>query len=54
MIQEPYLKEVFAKPPIVSFQRPKNLRDLLIHAKLPQNDYRTEKLDKGNQDSSIV
>ena len=35
MLQEPYLKEVFVKTPIVIFNRPKNLREILIRAKLP-------------------
>ena len=35
MLQEPYLKEVFDRTPIVTFNRPKNLREILIRAKLP-------------------
>ena len=35
MLQEPYLKEVFGRTPIVTFNRPKNLREILIRAKLP-------------------
>jgi peptide-methionine (R)-S-oxide reductase len=48
LIQEPYLKEVFPVPPIVSFRRPKNLRDILIRAKLPTKKvHETRKLRPG-------
>ena len=35
MTQDPYLKKVFPQPPMVAFRRPKNLRDILIKAKVP-------------------
>ena len=35
MVQDPYLKEVFPKPPMVAFRRAKNLKDHLIRAKVP-------------------
>ena len=33
--QDQYLREVFPQPPLTAFKRPKNLRDLLINAKIP-------------------
>ena len=30
MIQDPRLKEVFPKPPLVAYKRPKNIRDKII------------------------
>ena len=36
MVTDPNLKQVFPKPPMVAFRRPKNLRDKLIKAKLPK------------------
>ena len=35
MTRDPYLKKVFPEPPMVAFRRPKNLRDILIKAKVP-------------------
>ena len=35
-----YLAEVFPKPPLVAYRRPKNLKDFLIRAKLPSNNKR--------------
>ena len=35
MIQDPRLKEVFPKPPLVAYKRPKNIRDTLIRSKVP-------------------
>ena len=35
MTQDPYLKQVFPKPPMVAFRRAKNLKDHLIRAKVP-------------------
>ena len=35
MTQDPYLKEVFPEPPMVAFRRAKNLKDILIKAKVP-------------------
>ena len=32
--QDPKLKEIFSKPPLIAFQRDKNLRDLLVRSKL--------------------
>ena len=31
----PHLKQVFPLPPLVAFRRPKNLRDTLVKAKVP-------------------
>ena len=33
MISDPYLKQVFSKPPMVAFRRTQNLRSKLIKAK---------------------
>ena len=35
MVGDPYLKEVFPRPPMVAFRRAKNLKDHLIRAKIP-------------------
>ena len=35
MISDPYLKQVFSKPPMVAFRRTQNLRSKLIKAKVP-------------------
>ena len=35
MVKDPYLKQVFPKPPMVAFRRAKNLKDKLIRAKVP-------------------
>ena len=32
---DPYLKEVFKKPPMIAYRRPKNLRDYLVRSKVP-------------------
>ena len=40
MVKDPYLKEIFDKPPMVAFRRPKSLRDMLVRAKLPENNPR--------------
>ena len=34
---DPYLSEVFPDPPIVAYKRQRNIRDLLIRAKLPKH-----------------
>ena len=36
MVKNPYLKEIFPKPPMVAYKRPQSLRDILVKAKLPQ------------------
>ena len=36
MCQNPHLKKVFPQPPMVTWTRPKNLREILIRAKLPK------------------
>ena len=35
MIQDTRLKEVFPKPPLVAYKRPKNIRDKIIRSKVP-------------------
>ena len=38
MCQNPHLKKVFKDPPMVCWTRPKNLKEILIRAKLPKED----------------
>ena len=35
MVQDPWMKEVFQNPPMVTYRRPSNLRDKLIRARIP-------------------
>ena len=35
MIQNPHMEETFPDPPLTAYKRPKNLKDILIKAKLP-------------------
>ena len=35
MKQDPHLAEVFPLPPLVAYQRPPNIKDKLIRAKIP-------------------
>ena len=35
MTNDPYLKEVFPEPPITAFKKQKNIRDLVIRARVP-------------------
>jgi len=35
MVQDPWMKEVFQNPPMVTYRRPPNLRDKLIRARIP-------------------
>jgi len=35
MVQDPWMKEVFQNPPMVTYMRPPNLRDKLIRARIP-------------------
>ena len=34
--QDQYLKEVFPQPPLIAFRRQKNLKDVLVRAKIPK------------------
>ena len=43
MTQDPYLKEVFPEPPMVAFRRAKNLKDILIKARVPPSKPAREK-----------
>jgi len=36
MVQDPWMKEVFQNPPMVTYRRPPNLRDKLIQARIPE------------------
>ena len=38
MIQDPRLKEIFPKPPLVAYKRPPNIKDKLIRAKVPKQN----------------
>ena len=44
MTQDPYLAEVFPEPPLAAYTRPKNIRDLLIRAKLPSKTRQRRKI----------
>ena len=33
--QDQYLSKVFPEPPMVAYKRPKNIRDMIIRAKIP-------------------
>ena len=35
MTKDPYLKQVFQEPPLIAYKRPKNIKDLIIKAKIP-------------------
>ena len=35
MTKDPYLKQVFDEPPLIAYRRPKNIKDLIIRAKVP-------------------
>ena len=35
MVDDPYLKDIFPKPPMVAYRRPKNLKEKLVRAKVP-------------------
>ena len=35
MVQDPYMKKVFPKPPMIALRRPKNLKDQLVKSKVP-------------------
>ena len=35
MTKDPYLKQVFSEPPLIAYRRPKNIKDLIIRAKVP-------------------
>ena len=35
MTKDPYLKQVFGEPPLIAYRRPKNIKDLVIRAKVP-------------------
>ena len=35
MVEDPWMKEVFQNPPMVTYRRPPNLRDKLIRARIP-------------------
>ena len=39
MTRDQYMEEVFLKPPLVAYRRPRNLRDMLVRAKLPDRKH---------------
>ena len=47
MIKDPYLKEIFPKPPMVAYRRTQSLKDLLIRAKLTKPNQRSSRHLKG-------
>ena len=48
MAQDPYLKKVFPEAPLVAYRRQRNLREILIRAKLPPpNQMRNQRQVKG-------
>ena len=47
MVQDPHLKEVFPKPPLVSYRRQKNIRETLIRAKVPPRPKREQRKRHG-------
>jgi len=48
MAQDPYLKKVFPEAPLVAYRRQRNLREILIKAKLPPpNQMRNQRQVKG-------
>lgn len=46
MTRDQYMAEVFPKPPLIAYKRPKNLRDLLIKAKVPARQQQRPGRDK--------
>ena len=47
MCQDPYLKKVFPKPPLVAFRRQRNIREKLIRAKVPAAPTRPKRILPG-------
>ena len=46
--QDPYLREVFPHPPLMAFKRQKNIKDILIRAKISKNiSVRPKRTQKG-------
>ena len=35
MTKDPYLKQILQEPPLIAYKRPKNIKDLIIKAKIP-------------------
>ena len=35
MSKDPYLKQVFGEPPLIAYKRPKNIKELIIRARVP-------------------
>ena len=46
-IQDPYLSEVFPKPPLVAFKRQKNIKDYIIRSKIPKTQQIQPKRSNG-------
>ena len=46
MTHDPYLKEIFSEPPITAFKKQKNIRDLVIRARIPTK-HRKKRFIKG-------
>ena len=47
MVQDPHLKEVFPKPPLVAYKRQKNIRQTLIRARVPKIPTRPKRKIQG-------
>ena len=45
--QDVYLREVFPSVPIVAFKRPKNIREILIKARVPPINIRSRRVQNG-------
>ena len=45
--QDIYLSQVFPSAPIVAFKRPKNIREILIKARVPSANIRTRRVQNG-------
>ena len=47
MVQDPHLKEIFPKPPLVSYRRQKNIRETVIRAAVPPPPKREQRKRHG-------
>ena len=45
--EDPYLSEVFSDPPLISYKRQKNIKDLTVNAKVPTPQLRPKRVLKG-------
>ena len=48
MVRDPRMNEIFPKPPLVAYKRPKNIKDTLIRSKMPaRGAVRPKRTQKG-------